>query len=84
MKKSEQHPIAHSEVHSPVVLVVALLGVLLRLEEALPDLDQERVAVPEHGVRVLHLSRPLLVGQKGRRWPAVDNFEWSRPKRRVV
>jgi hypothetical protein len=84
VKKSEQHPIAHCEVHSPVVLVVVLLGVLLRLEEALPDLDQECVAVPEHGIDVLRLSRPLLMGQKRRRRAAVDNLERSRPKRRVV
>jgi hypothetical protein len=43
VKKSEQHPIVHCEVHSPVVLVVVLLGVLLHLEEALPDLAHFRI-----------------------------------------
>jgi len=67
-----------------MVLVVALLGVLLCLEEALPDLDQECVAVPEHDVCILRLSRPLLVGQKERWWAAVDNLEWSHAKCHVV
>ena len=83
VKKSEQHLIAHSEVHNLVVLVIMLLGVLMCLEEALLDLDQEHIVVSEHGVSVLRLSRSLLVGQKGRRWLVVDNLEWSRPKRSV-
>jgi hypothetical protein len=46
-----------------VVIVVVALGVLLGLKKALPDLRQEGVPVPKHGLGRLGLGCAMLKWQ---------------------
>ena len=79
MEQTKEYPVADVEVHSAMMLVVAALGMLLHLKKALPDLHQEGVPIPEHGVRGLRVSGPLSVGKEGRQRPAVDHLKWRLP-----
>ena len=83
MEQTKEYPVADVEVHSAMMLVIAALGMLLRLKKALTDLHQESVLVPEHDVCGLCVSGPRSVGKEGRRRPAVDHLKQRRPKRRV-
>ena len=83
MEQPKEYPVADVEFHSAMMVVVVALRMLLRLKKALPNLHQEGVPVPEHGVRCLRVSGPLSVGKEGRRRPAVDHLKRRRPERRV-
>jgi hypothetical protein len=63
VEKTQEHPCAHLEGHIAVVIVVVALGVLLGLKKALPDLRQEGVPVPKHGLGRLGLGCAMLKWQ---------------------
>jgi hypothetical protein len=48
MKETQPHPVTDVELEVAMVGIIVSLGILLQLEEAITDLDDEVVAIPKH------------------------------------
>lgn len=84
MEEPKPNPVVDGELQRPMVVVIMLLGVFLSLEQAIADIGQEGVAVPEKHIHRLRTRGPCSIRQQSRRGLPVDNLERRCAERGVV